>query len=85
VQVAAYGQPYREVPLHKELFKGTEWGRSVAELASAIIEERPHRATGEHAAHIVEVLCAIRQSFEEQRPIAVHSSFTPPQPLEWAL
>jgi predicted dehydrogenase len=85
VQVAAYGQPYREVPLLKEPFKGTEWGRSVAELASAIIEERPHRATGEHAAHIVEVLCAIRQSLEEQRPIAVHSSFTPPQPLEWAL
>ena len=62
-------------------FRGTDWGRALDELSSAIEEERPHRATGAHAAHVVEILDAIVTSAEEGRPVEVLSSFErPPVP-----
>ena len=56
-------------------YPGTDWGRAVAELSSAIAEHRPHRATGAHAAHVVEILDAIVESATEGRPVEVRSSF----------
>jgi predicted dehydrogenase len=56
-------------------FRGTDWGRAVAELASAITEDRPQRASGEHAAHVVEIVEAIETAVTEERPVEVHSSF----------
>ena len=58
-------------------FHGTDWGRAVAELERAISEGRPQRATGEHAAHVVEIIEAIEASIAEERPVDVHSSFAP--------
>jgi hypothetical protein len=57
----------------------------VAELADAIREDRPHRATGEHAAHIVEVVEAVQRSIAlHGRSVAVKSGFPPPAPMPWA-
>ena len=56
-------------------YPGTDWGRAIAELSSAIAEHRPHRATGAHAAHVVEILDAIVASASEGRPVDVTSSF----------
>jgi len=53
-------------------------------MAQAIVEERPHRATGEQAAHVVEILEAITQSMRTNRPVFIESGFTQPQPMEWA-
>ena len=39
--------------------------RALGELAAAIAEERPHRATGAHAAHVVEILDAVETSVRE--------------------
>ena len=62
-------------------FRGTDWGRAVAELERAISEDRPQRATGAHAAHVVEIIEAIETSIAEERPVDVHSSFVPvPEP-----
>jgi hypothetical protein len=47
-------------------------------------EGRPQRATGAQAAHVVEILCAIQQSYTEGRPVEVTSNFPPPWPMEWA-
>jgi len=41
---------------------------------------RPHRATGAHAAHIVEVLDAISTSIAECRAVDVTSTFPRPAP-----
>ncbi len=85
VEFAPFGHPYEPVPLVKEPFPGVQWGRSVAEIADAIREGRPHRASGEQAAHVVEILNAATQSATSQRPVDLVSTFTPPAPMPWAL
>ena len=84
VEHAEFGKQYEPVPPIKEPFAGTEWGRAVSEMAEAIAAGRPHRATGEHAAHIVEILCAVDESIRTGAPVAVTSTFAPPAPMEWA-
>ena len=74
VEVARNGDAPEPVLL-PHAYPGTDWGRAIAELSSAIAEHRPHRATGAHAAHVVEILDAIVASATEGRPVEVHSSF----------
>jgi predicted dehydrogenase len=84
VEFAEYGKSYEPVPPVKEPYQGTEWGRSVAELADAIAAGRPQRATGAQAAHVVEICQAISTSLTQGGPVEVTSGFTPPAPMEWA-
>jgi predicted dehydrogenase len=84
VEFAEYGQPYEPVPLVKEAYKGTEWGRAALDMAEAIKQDRPHRATGEQAAHVVEILVATAKSVELGRPVEIHSQFAPPAMMDWA-
>jgi predicted dehydrogenase len=77
LEVAPYGGEYERVAV-EDPFPGIDWGKALAELATAIAEDRPHRATGDHAAHVVEILDAVRASSAEGRPVAVTSSFTAP-------
>ena len=84
VEFAEFRQNYEPVPYVKEPYPGTEWGRAVVELSDAIVEDRPQRATGAQAAHVVEILEAISTSIKEGRPVEIASSFTPPRPMEWA-
>jgi predicted dehydrogenase len=77
VELAPFGGSYEAVPVANP-FSGTDWGRALGELSDAIAKERPHRATGAHAAHIVEVLDAITTSASESRAVDVTSSFPPP-------
>ncbi|MET9341165.1 Gfo/Idh/MocA family oxidoreductase [Nonomuraea sp. NPDC003804] len=60
--------------------EGTTLGRGIGvlEMARAIAAGRPHRASGELAAHVVEVMAAILQSAEEGRFVPVTSTFVPP-------
>ncbi len=76
---------YEPVPLVREAPPRIPWARGVAEMAEAILEGRPHRASAEQAAHVVEILDGARQSIREDgRPIAIESAFAPPPPLPWA-
>jgi predicted dehydrogenase len=92
VEVAPFGGSYEPLPLAREGFLmkwgertlPTEWGRAVVEMAEAIEQGRPQRATGAQAAHVVEICEAIAASITTGRPVAVTSSFTPPAPMEWA-
>ncbi len=85
VEVAEFRGEYQPVPMVREPFQGTEWGRAVVEMADALRENRPQRATGAQAAHVVEILCAIQQSYREGHPVAIESTFTPPAPMPWAM
>ena len=58
VEVAGYDGTYTPVPYVRTPYEGTEWGRGLVELAASIAEGRPQRATGRHAAHVTEVMCA---------------------------
>jgi hypothetical protein len=65
-------------------FDGIDWARALVDLAEAIEEGRPHRSTGEHAAHVVEVLNAADASRENGGVVHVRSDFPRPAPMEWA-
>lgn len=84
VEVQVRGGEYERVELVREPFPGIDWGRALVDLAEAIEEGRPHRASGEHAAHVVEVLEAARSSAATGGAVAVGSEFAPPEPMEWA-
>ena len=84
VEFAEYGLAYELVTPVQVPYPGVDWGRAVEDMAGAIATDRPHRATGEHAAHVVEIVCAINRTMESGRPEAIRSSFPPPTPMEWA-
>lgn len=77
VELASFEGAYEPVAV-ANAFPGTDWGRALGELSDAIVSGRPHRATGAHAAHIVEILDAIERSADERRAVEVTSSFPPP-------
>jgi predicted dehydrogenase len=77
VELAPWGGSYEPVPVANP-FRGTDWGRALGELSDAIVTNRPHRATGAHAAHIVEILDAITASARDGRSVDVTSAFPPP-------
>lgn len=56
-------------------------GIGVADMADALASGRPHRANGELAFHVLDVLCAFERSAREQRWIEVQSSCARPSPL----
>jgi predicted dehydrogenase len=83
VEFSKFRESYEPLPYVREPFQGIEWGRCVLEIAEAMAEGRPQRATGAQAAHVVEILCAIQQSYTEGRPVEITSNFPPPWPMTW--
>jgi predicted dehydrogenase len=86
VEFADYGdrEGFTPIPHVREATGEIDWGRAVADLADAIVEGRPHRATGEQAAHIVDVFLAAAESARTGRPVDVTSTFRAPAPMPWA-
>jgi predicted dehydrogenase len=86
VEFSEYGgKKYSAVPLVRPSTVGEmDWGRGVEDLALAIAEDRPHRATGEHAAHIVDIFMAAAESLRTGDAVTVASSFPRPAPMPWA-
>lgn len=78
VELARFGEAYEPVPV-ENAFPGTDWGRALGELSDAIGSGRPHRATGAHAAHIVEIIDATTSSVAEGRSVEITSSFARPE------
>jgi predicted dehydrogenase len=75
---------YEEVQLLRAPYRGNDWSRPLVDLAAAVREGRPPRASGEQAAHLVEVLEAVERSNREGGRVEVRSSFAPPEPMPWA-
>jgi predicted dehydrogenase len=84
VKAADYGKPYEDIPLVRPQEKGIEFGRGIDEMARAMLEGRPQRATGAHAAHVCEIVVAIERSASEGKPVALTSTFPQPQPIDFA-
>ena len=85
VEIGAYGKSYEPVALVRPGYRGTAWARGVAEMASAIADGRPHRASAEQAAHVVDVIEAASHSMADGgRAIEIRSTFEPPSLLPWA-
>jgi predicted dehydrogenase len=83
VELAAVRGTYEPLPLVKQPERSVTWSRAVVDMASAIAEGRPHRASGQHAAHLVEIVCAASESMARHAPVEIRSTFEPPAPMEW--
>jgi len=85
VEVGEYGKQYEPVPLVRPPYHGTAWARGVAEMAAAIADGRPHRASAEQAAHVVDILEAAATSMGDGgRRIEITSTFASPPLMPWA-
>lgn len=85
VECGIGNERYQTVPFAKKPFLGVEFGRGVEEMADAILKNRPHRATGEHGAHVVEVVEAMHASLAKDGAVMrVRSRFVQPRPMPWA-
>ena len=85
VDIGDYGGVFEPVGLVRPGYRGTAWARGVAEMAASIEAGRPHRASGEQAAHVVDILDGVRASIAaDGRPVQVTSSFAPPPLMPWA-
>ena len=63
----------------------TTRGTGVAELAQAIRANRPERASGEQAFHVLDVMVSTIESAESGQPVNIRSTVTlaPPLPESW--
>ncbi len=84
VELQRRGGTYAEVTPVRAPFDGIDWGRPLVDLAEAIEQGRPHRASAEHAVHVVEITEAVATSIERGGPVEVASGFEPPEPMDWA-
>ena len=86
VEAGRYGGTYLPIPYVRPPFEGTAWARGLADMASAIDEDRPHRAGADQAAHVVDILEAAATSMAaDGRAVEVDSTFTPPEAMPWAV
>jgi predicted dehydrogenase len=85
IEQQARSGEYAAIPPVREPFHGLDWGRPLVDLAYAVEEGRPHRSSGEHAAHVVEVFDAVRSSLAQGGlAVDVRSDFPRPEPMDWA-
>jgi predicted dehydrogenase len=71
---------WTEVPLTRGYAENSR-GLGVADMARAIRTGRPHRASGELAYHVLDVMHAIHEASREDRHVRVTSDFARPAPL----
>ena len=77
---AAMDRLFQEVPLSRPSPPGNLRGLGVADMAAAIVEGRPHRASAELAYHVTEVLAAFDRAATEGR-VRIASTCERPAPL----
>ena len=79
VRLLRAGGAWEDVPLtHSDAVRR---GVGVADMAAAIGEGRPHRATGEMAYHVLDVMHSFYDSSTEGRTVAVNSTCAQPAAL----
>jgi len=71
---------WTEVPLTHGYAENSR-GVGVADLAMALRSGRPHRASGDLAYHVLDVMHAIHEASSEGRHVEVASAFARPAPL----
>jgi predicted dehydrogenase len=81
LRVARPGEDFRVQPLQFGFADGNLRGLGVADMVCAIAESRPHRASGELALHVLEVMLAFDRSAQTDRAIQVSSRCPAPEPL----
>jgi predicted dehydrogenase len=73
VQIAKTGGGFEPVPLTHGHIEGEFRSIGVADMATAIVTNRPHRASGALAFHVLEVMEAFQTSADEGRRIRIEN------------
>jgi predicted dehydrogenase len=83
VAICPAGQrEFQQAPLtHGHADGRAMWGIGVADMAHAIVGGRPHRATGNQAYHVLELMHGLLGSSAEERHRQIASTFAQPAPL----
>ena len=81
LDISAYpfGKPNRSTSDGKQVADYRIIG--LLDMAAAVRNNRPHRASGELAMHVLEVLCAFERSSSEVRHVMIETSCERPEPL----
>ena len=78
-------EAWTEVPVVEPFADGNYRSLGVADMAAAIIENRPHRANGDLALHVLEVMEAFEIAAREGRTVDIHTPVQRPAPLAESL
>jgi predicted dehydrogenase len=74
-------ETWREVPLTHR-FTGNSRGIGIADMAYAMRSGRLHRANGEMAYHVLDIIESFMQSATEGKHVTLSSTCTRPEPLQ---
>ena len=82
VRIAHAGEKrWHKVPINRP-YTGNSRGLGLADMAAALRGNRPHRANGDLAYHVLEVMHAVETASRENRHVAITSTCERPAPLE---
>ena len=81
VEFMAKGGEWETLPVDRPWTEGNLRSLGLADMAAAIRENRPHRASGEMALHVLEVMEALSRSAESGRFIDIETRVARPRPL----
>jgi predicted dehydrogenase len=85
VEFATAAEDWREIPTEGPYADGNYRILGLADMAQAMRSERPHRASGELAFHVLEVMEAFQRSSDEGRAVTIASRPERPAPLPASL
>ena len=80
----AGAKDWQAVP-HSHIYAENSRGIGLADMANAIAARRPHRANGELAFHILDVMLAFQDSSDSGRHVEIESTCERPAPLPLGL
>ena len=78
-------EQWTEVPVTAPYANGNYRSLGVADMAAGILENRPHRANGDLALHVLEVMEAFEHAAREGRTVEIRTPVTRPAPLAESL
>jgi predicted dehydrogenase len=77
-------QNWQDIPLAFGYAENSR-GIGVADMANAIRSGRPHRASGELAFHVLDIMCALHESSDQGKHIKLSTTCDQPAPLPMGL
>lgn len=84
VKIKLPGQEWREIPFSHSYAENYR-GLGVADMAMALKDQRGHRANGDLAYHVLDIMHAFDNASDEGRHIELDSSCPRPEPLPMGL
>jgi predicted dehydrogenase len=78
-------EPWTPLKVEAPYADGNYRSLGVADMAAGILENRPHRANGDLALHVLEVMEAFEHAAREGRTIEIKTPVTRPAPLSESL